>query len=424
MKKVRNCLLILWSVFICCGLIYSRNEDNFPSIVAGVLMIWCIGDFLVYMVFFIIKSIRLSILKNKIGKEQKKIEGLQKEYDKQLEKINLSNDLQKKVERANELAEIINKTTDRVVFYSGLNEIKNILRDLISYEGLVDFVTSPAEDLKQIEKGEPKQIELLEKRIQEKNVSLHHNNYQAEIVEISNNDRPIKRSLNSGMMNGKQILVVDPLFVDAGRLIIEKEKASIGMLQRMFKIGFNRAARIMDQLCDAGVVGPEEGPCLRKILMNADVFDELAQNVIFSETVCQEIIQKKSCLSLEENRRIDLYNNKYDYMDGHDFERYCASVLEKNGFSDVSVTPGSGDQGIDVIAYKDGVKYGIQCKCYSSDIGNKAVQEAFSGAKFYECHVPVVLTNRYFTKSAKELAEKANVLLWDRDKLNTLIGID
>ena len=45
----------------------------------------------------------------------------------------------------------------------------------------------------------------------------------------------------------------------AGRFIIEKDKASIGMLQRLLKIGFNRAARIMDQLADAGVVGPEEG---------------------------------------------------------------------------------------------------------------------------------------------------------------------
>jgi len=66
----------------------------------------------------------------------------------------------------------------------------------------------------------------------------------------------------------------DPHFADAGRLIIEKDKASIGMLQRAFKIGFNRAARIMDQLCDAGVVGPEEGTKPRKILMTMQEFEE------------------------------------------------------------------------------------------------------------------------------------------------------
>ena len=65
----------------------------------------------------------------------------------------------------------------------------------------------------------------------------------------------------------------DEYFADAGRFIIDKEKASIGNLQRVFKIGFNRAARIMDQLCEAGVVGEEEGTKPRKVLMNKDEFE-------------------------------------------------------------------------------------------------------------------------------------------------------
>ncbi|MBP3569508.1 MAG: DNA translocase FtsK 4TM domain-containing protein [Lachnospiraceae bacterium] len=68
--------------------------------------------------------------------------------------------------------------------------------------------------------------------------------------------------------NGK-----DEYFAEAGRFIIEKDKASIGMLQRVYKIGFNRAARIMDQLSDAGVVGPEEGTKPRKILMTMEEFE-------------------------------------------------------------------------------------------------------------------------------------------------------
>lgn len=70
----------------------------------------------------------------------------------------------------------------------------------------------------------------------------------------------------------------DELFAEAGQLIIETEKASIGMLQRKFRIGFNRAARIMDQLADAGVVGPEEGTKPRKIIMTLAEFDELISN--------------------------------------------------------------------------------------------------------------------------------------------------
>lgn len=65
----------------------------------------------------------------------------------------------------------------------------------------------------------------------------------------------------------------DELFAEVARFIIEKDKASIGMLQRVFRIGFNRAARIMDQLCEAGIVGPEEGTKPRTILMSMEQFE-------------------------------------------------------------------------------------------------------------------------------------------------------
>lgn len=72
----------------------------------------------------------------------------------------------------------------------------------------------------------------------------------------------------------------DEYFVDAAKFIIDKDKASIGMLQRVFKIGFNRAARIMDQLYEAGIVGEEEGTKPRKILMTMDEFDELMEEIL------------------------------------------------------------------------------------------------------------------------------------------------
>lgn len=113
---------------------------------------------------------------------------------------------------------------------------------------------------------------------------------------------------------------------------------------------------------------------------------------------------------------------EYDKMEGHEFEYFCGDILSKSGFENVEITKGSGDQGIDIIATKDGIKYGIQCKCYSSNIGNKAVQEAFAGKTFYGCHVSAVLTNQYFTKSAQELAKRNGVLLWDRDRLDQFIN--
>lgn len=72
----------------------------------------------------------------------------------------------------------------------------------------------------------------------------------------------------------------DVYFADAARLLMEKEKASVSMLQRYFKIGFNRAARIMDQLEEAGVVGPEEGTKPRKILMSPEQFAQYEEEVL------------------------------------------------------------------------------------------------------------------------------------------------
>ena len=110
-----------------------------------------------------------------------------------------------------------------------------------------------------------------------------------------------------------------------------------------------------------------------------------------------------------------------DKMDGHEFEYFCADLLSKNGFTDVEVTKGSGDQGVDVLAEKDGVRYAIQCKCYSSDLGNRPIQEAFAGKSIYNCHIAAVLTNRFFTQGGIEAARATGVLLWDRKKLQSFI---
>lgn len=108
---------------------------------------------------------------------------------------------------------------------------------------------------------------------------------------------------------------------------------------------------------------------------------------------------------------------KVDTMDGHTFEHWCADLLRKCGYSNVEVTPGSNDQGVDVLAQKGGVKYAIQCKCYSSDLGNTPVQEVNTGKVVYHCQIGVVMTNRHFTKGAIDAAEATGTLLWDRDKL-------
>ena len=83
----------------------------------------------------------------------------------------------------------------------------------------------------------------------------------------------------------------------------------------------------------------------------------------------------------------------------------------------MKVTPGSGDQGVDVIAMKDGKKYAIQRKRYSQKLGNKSVQEVHAGKTIYRCSIAVVITNNYFTDGGKEAARALGVELWDRDTL-------
>lgn len=100
-------------------------------------------------------------------------------------------------------------------------------------------------------------------------------------------------------------------------------------------------------------------------------------------------------------------------MTGYEYKKKCARLLEAKGFSNVVVTPGSGDQGIDVLADKGKEKYGVQCKYYEGTVGNKAVQEAYSGAKYYDCDVALVITNSTLTRPAKELAKKLGVTVWE-----------
>ena len=98
------------------------------------------------------------------------------------------------------------------------------------------------------------------------------------IIEFSETEgvtsSAIKEYVATRLANDDNIL---SRLAQAGKFIIEKDKASIGMLQRMFKIGFNRAARIMDQLADAGVVGEEEGTKPRKVLMSMEQFENMME---------------------------------------------------------------------------------------------------------------------------------------------------
>lgn len=129
-------------------------------------------------------------------------------------------------------------------------------------------------------------------------------------------------------------------------------------------------------------------------------------------------------MSIHPDTEILIHRNlsELDDMDGLSFENYCAKLLLKNGFYNIEVTQTSADHGIDILAEKDDISYAIQCKCYSSNIGNAAVQQAHTGKSIYHKDIAVVLTNQYFTEQAKEEASMLGVKLWDRNKLIALIN--
>ena len=116
-----------------------------------------------------------------------------------------------------------------------------------------------------------------------------------------------------------------------------------------------------------------------------------------------------------------LYEEFTTIKEGLEFEAFVGRLMSHNGYRDVTVTQASNDYGIDVIAYKDDVKYAVQCKYYSSTVGNEAVQQVVAGKQHYGAHVAVVATNNSFTKNAIELARSNNVILWDRVEIIKLI---
>ncbi len=118
------------------------------------------------------------------------------------------------------------------------------------------------------------------------------------------------------------------------------------------------------------------------------------------------------------------YTDAFEDMDGHEFEYFCADLLEQRGFVEVEVTRGSGDYGIDILAEKDGVTYAVQCKRYTAPVGVKAIQEAYAGRDYYDRMVGAVMTNQYFTAPAVEAAKKLKILLWDGGYVESMMEED
>lgn len=117
-----------------------------------------------------------------------------------------------------------------------------------------------------------------------------------------------------------------------------------------------------------------------------------------------------------------LYTQYKSLSDGHDFEHFFAHLLKERGYLDVEVTQGSGDQGVDILAKHGDVNYAIQCKLYTGNVGNDAVQQIVAGKNHYGAQVGAVATNSNFTKSAIELAKSNGIILWNGNDIENMIS--
>lgn len=146
-------------------------------------------------------------------------------------------------------------------------------------------------------------------------------------------------------------------------------------------------------------------------------FDEVKKYLAMCESIYFDILVDRLATRLEHfnpNKFVTMY--LVDAMDGFQFEDFLVEVFQTMGY-DVKETKRTQDQGADLFVTRFGKDMVIQAKNYSGSVGNSAVQQVISAKTFYGCDEAMVVTNSYFTRSAKELAESALVRLIDRDEL-------
>lgn len=146
-------------------------------------------------------------------------------------------------------------------------------------------------------------------------------------------------------------------------------------------------------------------------------FEDIKKYLSACENIHFDILVERLAARLEHfnpNKFVTMY--LVDAMDGFQFEDFLVKIFQTIGY-DVKETKRTQDQGADLFVTRFGKSIVIQAKNYSGSVGNSAVQQAISAKTFYACDEAMVVTNSYFTKSAKELAESAMVRLVDRSEL-------
>lgn len=210
------------------------------------------------------------------------------------------------------------------------------------------------------------------------------------------------------VQNADDIITENKLTIDFNKISFDNDKYVNSIIKDLFK-----------QKADKGMISMFIVGLFIKKYFNTPInkIETKLSPIIDS---CLKDLKEKEYLDklcIEEEPSIPKYSiAEIDSMNSCDFEIFIAEIFKKLGYSTEN-TKLSCDQGVDVIAKKGDNIIAIQAKHYKQPVGNHAIMEVVGGAKFYKASLCYVITNNYFTKSAKELAAANNVILWDRDKL-------
>jgi HJR/Mrr/RecB family endonuclease/cell division protein FtsB len=251
--------------------------------------------------------------------------------------------------------------------------------------------------------------------INNKNIEQKYNELQEKTTALKEEIKALKDSKNSIVKKNEEEIEIlqskkKELNTDINFLV--KQKNEINLDGEIFKL-----KQIQSETKDFQNKKKEIFESISKLqfqkemlLSEIDELEDKQQRI--SQTINNTLKLGTSELSIE---YIDALGN------GFDFEQCFATILGLLGYSDISITSGSGDFGIDVLANNDGILYGFQCKLYSTAVGNDAIQQAYAGRNHYNCNIAVVVTNNYFTDQAKKQAQENRVILWDRNTLKEKI---
>lgn len=259
--------------------------------------------------------------------------------------------------KAGQYAAIANTTVNPTVFFSSISMTLNVLEELSQYERFGFFVDgSPSNDF-------------------------------AKIIS------------NIGISVDK--------FIDRALQEIENSSMRYVAPQEVARVRFEFIANMLSEISTDGAVWKSKADPSKEAVKLYTAANRMRIRFLYNS----ERTNKSQNVT---SRHVGIWD-QIDAMDGSSFEAWCAELLKKIGFRNIRISGKSGDQGVDILAEKEDIKYAIQCKCYSSDLGNTPIQEVYAGKMFYSCHVGAVMTNRHFTDGGRQLASSTGILLWDRD---------